>query len=487
MSDRDLTVRLGRRTLGRRAVSLLGVTAALVLICGGGSLLGAESATTASNRINLPGRTTNVCTVSKDEDSRSTVAAVAVRREPERPGELRIEPVTDGEAELKITDQGKGKTLAQPDASVLVSAVGMMATGASAAVLETATTGEQTGLMGAPCSPPTTLQWFAGVGSSETNKTELILTNPDDSQAVVDLRFFGRHGRVAVPGSPNIAVAGRSSRTISIGTLVQTEGPLSVAVRASSGRVAAVARELRRFKQVPAGADWQLAAAAPATSVVIPAVPDGDGVRRLTVTNPGTVRATVTISALGVQGAFAPAGAETLDLEPESTAEVDLTAGLAGEPGAIKLTSDQPVTGAVLSTARRDSAQGDVAIQSAAIPLVRDGVSAIATANRTDSDLILTNGSDVDTPVTFEVFSYSGVSLRTDDILLAANTTATRRLTSPAPSYVVVRVPPGSGIYGGIRLEQPEGDVAGLATIPLTSPDVASRAPVPVPNPAVGR
>jgi hypothetical protein len=244
---------------------------------------------------------------------------------------------------------------------------------------------------------------------------------------------------------------------------------------------------LRRFKQAPAGADWQLAAAAPATSVVIPAVPDGDGVRRLTVTNPGTVRATVTISALGVQGAFAPAGAETLDLEPESTAEVDLTAGLAGEPGAIKLTSDQPVTGAVLSTARRDSAQGDVAIQSAAIPLVRDGVSAIATANRTDSDLILTNGSDVDTPVTFEVFSYSGVSLRTDDILLAANTTATRRLTSPAPSYVVVRVPPGSGIYGGIRLEQPEGDVAGLATIPLTSPDVASRAPVPVPNPAVGR
>ena len=487
MSDRDITVRLGRRTLGRRAVSLLGVTAALVLIGGGGSLLGAESATTASNRVSLPGRTTNVCTVSKDEDSRSTVAAVAVRREPERPGQLRVEPLSDGEAKLEITEQGKGKTLAQPDDSVLVSAVGLMATGASAAVLETATTGDQAGLMAAPCSSPTTLQWCPGVGSSDVNQTELILTNPDESQAVVDLRFFGRDGRVAVPGSPNIAVGGRSSRTVSLGTLVKTEGPLSVAVRTSSGRIAAVARGLRQFKQAPAGADWQPAAAAPATSVVIPAIPDGDGVRRLTVTNPGTVRAAVTISALGVQGAFAPAGAETLDLEPESTAEVDLTAGLAGEPGAIKLTSDQPVTGAVLSTARRDSAQGDIAIQSAAIPLVRDGVSAIATASRTDSDLILTNGSDVDTPISFEVFSYAGVSLRTDDVLLAANTTATRRLTSPAPSYVVVRVPNGSGIYGGIRLEQPEGDVAGLATIPLTSPDVASRAPVPVPNPAVGR
>jgi Family of unknown function (DUF5719) len=486
VSDREFTLRLGRRTLGRRAVSLLGATAALLLIGAGGSLLGAESATTAANRVTMVGRTTNVCTVSKDNDSLSSVAAVAVRREPERQGELRAEPLSGGDAELEITEQGKGKT-AQPDGSVLVSAVGVMATAASAVVLGTATTGEQAGLMAAPCSPPTTLHWFPGVGSSETDKTELILTNPDDSQAVVDLRFFGRHGRVAVPGSPNIAVAGRSTRTISISALVQTEGPLSVSVRTSSGRIAAVARELRRYKQAAAGADWQVGAAAPATSVVIPAIPDGDGVRRLVVVNPGTVRAAVTISALGIQGEFAPSGAESLDLEPESTAEVDLTTGLAGEPGAIKLSSDQPVTGAVLSTARRESAQGDVASQSAAVPLVRDGVSAIGTANETDSDLILTNGSDVDTPVTFEVFSYAGVSLRTDDVLLASKTTATRRLTSPAPSYVVVRVPQGSGIYGGVRLAQPEGDVAGLATIPLTSPDVAGRAPVPVPDPDVGR
>ena len=487
MSDRDFTLRLGRRTLGRRAVSLVALTAALLLIGGGGSLLGAESATNGASRVALVGRTTNVCTVSKDEDTRSSVAAVAVRREPERRGELHAEPLSGGEAELELTEQGKGETLAQPDGTVLISADGAMATGASAAVLGTATTGDQAGLMAAPCSAPTTVHWFPGVGSGDTDRTQLILTNPDDAQAVVDLRFFGRRGRVAVPGSPNITVAGRSTRTLTISALVQTEGPLSVAVRTSSGRIAAIARELRRFKGEPAGADWQLGAAAPAVSVVIPAVPEGDGVRRLVVTNPGTVRAAVTISALGIQGEFAPAGAETLDLEPESTAEVDLTTGLAGEPGAIKLSSDQPVTGAVLSTARRESAQGDVAIQSAAIPLVRDGVSAIATADGTDSDLILTNGSDVDTPVTLEVFSYAGVSLRTDDVLLTENTTATRRITSPAPSYVVVRVPQGSGVYGGIRLAQPEGDVAGLATIPLTSPDVASRAPVPVPDPAIGR
>ena len=36
-------------------------------------------------------------------------------------------------------------------------------------------------------------------------------------------------------------------------------------------------------------------------------------------------------------------------------------------------------------------------------------------------------------------------------------------------------------------LTQPDGDVAGLATIPLTSPDVASRAPRTELDPGVGR
>ena len=82
---------------------------------------------------------------------------------------------------------------------------------------------------------------------------------------------------------------------------------------------------------------------------------------------------------LGLQGPYAPTGAETVEVAPESSATVDLAPGLAGEAGAVKLTSDQPVTGAVVSTSRRSGAQADLAIQSAAAPLVRTGVSAVAT------------------------------------------------------------------------------------------------------------
>jgi uncharacterized protein DUF5719 len=487
MSDREFAVRLGRRTLGRRTVTLLAATTALVVIGVGGSLLGAETASTASTRQTAVGRTTSVCTLSTKEGGRSLIAAVAIRREIDRPGELRAEQLSRHEAALEITEQGKGKTLGQEKGPLLLHAEGAMASGASAVVLRSGDRGENSGLLAAPCLPPSTAHWFPGVGSSGNEKTELILTNPDDTQAEVDLRFFGRQGRVPVPGSPNITVSGRTSRTVTLSSLVQADGPVTVAVRASSGRVAATARKVRSNKLAPAGADWQAGSAAPAMTMVIPAIPEGEGNRRLVVSNPGTARATVSISALGITGEFAPTGAESVDLAPEASAELDLTAGLAGEPGAIKLTSDQPVTGAVVSTGRRTGAQDDLAISAATAPLVREGVSAIATGASTDSELIVTNGTEVDTPVTFEVFSYAGVSLRTDEVLLAANTTATRRLSTPAPSYVVVRVPAGSGVYGGVQLTQPEGNIAGLTTIPLTSPDLASRAPAVVPDAAVGR
>jgi Family of unknown function (DUF5719) len=486
MSESEFTVRLGRRTLGRRAVTLIGAIAALTLIAGGGSLLAAESATPTALSVTTVGRTTSVCTVSAKKGSRSVIAAVAVAREPDRKGRLKAERLSGDKAGSEVTEQGKGRTLVADKDPVLLQAEGVMATGGSAAVLEMAQSGEQAGLMAAPCQPPTTTHWFPGVGSNGSETTELILTNPDDTQAEVDLRFFGRRGRVAVPGSPNITVEGRASRTISLSSLVQADGPLTVAARTSSGRVAAVARKVRSNKLAAAGADWQLSAISPATRVVIPAIPDGDGPRRLVVSNPGTSRATVSVSALGLQGEYAPAGAESLDLAPESTAELDLTAGLAGEPGAIKLISDQPVTGTVVSTGQRESAQDDLAVSSAAAPLVRDGVSPIATTEATDSDLVLSNGTNVDTPVSFEVFNYSGVSLRKADVLLAANSTATRRLNSPSPSYVVVRVSPGSGIYGGVRLAQPEGDIAGLTIIQLTSPDLASRAPTVIQDLGVG-
>ena len=158
-----------------------------------------------------------------------------------------------------------------------------------------------------------------------------MLTNPDAGQAEVDLRFYGRNGLVVVPGSPGLVIEGGSSRTVSLDTLVTVEGPLTVSVRASTGRVSAVALARRSVDFEPTGADWQVSAVAPARSVVIPGVPEGAGTRTLVVANPGTDRATVSVNGARRRRRLrARPAPRQLEVPPESTAEISVAAGLAG-------------------------------------------------------------------------------------------------------------------------------------------------------------
>lgn len=479
-----------------RRLAALGVAAvALGAIIGGGSMITPEAVTALPDRVPLVGRTSAICSVPSPAEGApaeqpvgtTSVSAVAVRQPAGRVGRLVGAPLKSDQSELTVTEPGKGAQIASAKASVVLEGEGAMATASSGAVLGTATGGTDTGLSAAPCLAPSTTHWFTGFGTGDADRTELVLTNPDDAQAEVDLRFFGRTGRIVVPGSPAVIVEAHATRTFSLATLVTENGPFGLQIQASEGRVSAIARRTRTTELKPSGADWQLPSTTPALTSVIPTVPDGAGARDLLITNPGMDRATVAVQVLTVGGPVVPSGAASVEVGPESTVSVDLAPGLAGAAGAVKLTSDQPVTGAVTSASTRTGAVSDFAVQSAAAPLVRTGVSALATVTGVQAELIFSNGGDTDAPLSFEVVSFDGVSLRADDVLLAPGSTATRRLTSPAPSYVVVTVPDGSAVVGGVVFTQPEGDVAGLATLPLTSPDLASRAPTTQWDPAAGR
>lgn len=388
---------------------------------------------------------------------------------------------------VSVDRQGRGATLERAGAPVLLRADGTLAPTAAGAVVSRAVDGPEAGLQAAPCLVPSTSAWLPGIASGASDRTELVLSNPDDAGATVDLTFYGRNGRVAVPGSPGVEIPPGSSRSVSLSGLVDAEGPLTVAVQATTGRVAAAARRIRTNGDAPAGADWVVPATAPGTRLVVPAVPGDEGTRELVVTNPGELRATVSVSVLGLQGPFAPVGAETLELGPQSSGTLALAEGLAGTGSGVALTSDQPVTAAVVSTSARPDAQPDLAVQPAAPALVRTGVSAVATTREADAELVVSNAATTDVTVRFSVRSLQGVELRSGDILLAAGGSATRRLASPAPSYVVVQVPDGSSVTGGVDLVEAEGDVAGLASLPLVSPDTSGPPPVVEQDPGAGR
>ena len=489
MSD----LRLRKLTMpGRRATALGAVILGLLLIIGAGTLLGAEGPTSHASRTPLVGRTTSICTTSAqpggEPPGKTEVSAVSIQQEPPgRAGVLTASTLTSKPSGLKITQVGTGAQQSGVTSPVVISADGAMASTSSAVIMSDVMEGPEVGLKAAPCLAPATSHWFSGLGATDADRTDLILSNPDDAQAEVDLRFYGRNGRVVAPGSPGVLIRAHESRTVSLSSLVKAEETVSVAVQASRGRVTAVAKRSQTNQLRAAGVDWQLPSASPSTVVVVPGVPAGEGGRQLIVTNPGATRASVAVQVLGFNGPYEPSGAASVEVPPESTAAVSLNEGLAGQPGSIKLASNVPVTAAVISTSQRSGAGGDLAVQPATVPLIRTGVSAIATSNIADSELIVSNSGDGDVQFTFEVFSYDGVKLRTGEIVLGPNGTATRRLNSPAPSYLVVKVPDGSSVIGGVVLTQPKRNVAGLATIPLTSPDLASRAPATRPDYSAGR
>jgi hypothetical protein len=470
---------------GRRAVALGAALAAVLLLVGAGIFFGQEAPASNANRTPLVGRTTTVCTTSVAQRGapaeKTEVSAVAVREATDRSGSLTGSTLSSKPTALKITEQGKGAQLSRVTSPIVVSADGAMATTGSSVIVNDVMEGPEASLSAAPCLAPATSHWFSGLVATDDDRTDLILTNPDDAQAQVDLRYYGRNGRIAVPGSSGQVIKGHESVPVSLNGRVRADGPFSVEVQATQGRVTAVAKRSQRV------VDWQIPSASPRPVVVIPGIPSDAGLRQLVVTNPGNSRATVSVQVLGFQGLYEPSGAESLEVAPESTATVNLEKGLGGAAGSIKLTSNVPVTGAVISTSQRRGAATDLAIQSAAVPLIGSGVSALATSNSAESELIVSNAGEADAQITFEVISYDGVTLRTGDLLLGANSTATRRLNSPAPSYVVVKVPDGSSVFGGLVLTQPDRrEVFGLATIPLSSPDLASRAPATRPDYSVG-
>lgn len=482
------------RLRGRRILAIFIAVFGIGLIGAGGSLLPTQQAAPTVTRVAQAGRTTSVCAVNTPaadqpttDASTTSVSAVSVPGVTDTPGILTTAGLDGAPADLSVSQLGKGGRLESVKAPVVLTAEGAMAPASVGSVWTVGLGGTDAGLAAAPCGAPSTSAWFSGLGSEESDRTELVLSDPDDTQAEVDLKFYGRNGRVVVPGSPGVVVDAHSSRTVSLSGIVATTGALGLSVEASQGRVSAITRRLRSDQLEAAGVDWAVPTASPRTTVLIPGVPGEAGTRELVVTNPTVDRATVSVSVLGLQGSYVPVGAEQLAVPAESTAVVALTEGMSGEAGTVVLTSDRPVTGAVISQSQLAGAKPDLAVQVATAPLVKVGVSAVATTGNADSELVVSNAGGDDVSVTFDVLSYDGVSLRRDDLLLAAGSTATRRLTSPAPSYVVVEVPEGSSVVGGVVFTGTDDKVAGLATLPLVSPDVAARAPRSVADPTVGR
>lgn len=427
-----------------------------------GLVLPSQSPTPLDNRPVVLGRQLTVCPVQPGDGRRSQLGAVVA--DGVDAGRLVGTTLDSDRAVVELDTAASADQLNVGKAVVLRTERGFSAASAGA-VLTTARTGGAQGISLAGCQAPGTEHWFTGVAASATQSTRLVLTNPDDAEAEIDLHFFGADGPVGAPGSLGIVVPGSTGKEISLTGLLPAgvRGPVAVQVGASRGRISAYAQSTYRNNLQPAGDGWAAPMPTPQTSLVIPGVPGGAGSRELVLANPNARRTQVKVEVLGADGTFVPADNATIDVNAQSTGAARLDGALDGEAVALRLTSDQPVTAALVSTSARRDAAADVAVQSPAAPIRGLGLHGYAFGTDLDGRLVVSNAGDQPATVEVDVRTFDLAEQPVDPLTLAPGTTAVVDLPDASSGFVAVRTE-SPAVYAGVVLSQPSGPVAGLAT-----------------------
>lgn len=475
------------------------VVALLVAVIGiGGQFLPVKQQPAAGAGEPLVGRTTSVCTsgtlnaASSTDSTESKIYGVSAKAGAGETGSLVGRELGDagaGTPPLSVKTQGQGKIVAAAKKPVELTADGIMASSSAGMVYGTAENGEDRGLSLGPCTTPAVDQWFTGLGATDALRSQLVISNPDDKQAEVDLDFSGPDGPITVPGGSGLLIPAGRSRTLSLPDLLgDTAGDITVHVHASIGRVSAMARDLRSDDGgSPSGADWHPASIPAADSQVIPAVPGGPGKRQLVISNPGDRRAAVKIEILGPQGPFTPVGTNEATVDAHSSTTVDVAEGLAEQIGTVRVSSDQPVITAMRSERPGKTKPNDFAIETSQPVINSTGIVPAAVVDGAETELAVSNGGKDSTTVEVSLFNLEGVNLYNEKIPVVGGGSIERRVTQAGPAYLVVKAPDGAQVYGGVTLRQQSGDVYGLASASLITPGLAGTARTSTDDPRVAQ
>jgi hypothetical protein len=297
------------------------------------------------------------------------------------PGSLSVLALGDSSTVIEAAAQAgvpvvrRLATALQP--SVVVEAKGAMSVGASAFQWSVEDGKKHSGRALSPCAAASDDWWFNGADTSVGSTSRLVLTNTTPAIAVVDVALFGPKGAVQTVGQRGIALAPDSRQSLDLARFAQSLSHVSVHVHATAGLVTAAVETTRVDGVTPAGSEWLPAATAPSTSTLIDAAVRGAASQDLEIVNPSDVGALVQVQVVEDSGPFVPSGLEAVRVQPESVATVPLGKISHHDAVAVRLTSQTPVTGALVSTAKGGadyavSAPSPLLADPAVVPVVPD-------------------------------------------------------------------------------------------------------------------
>ena len=379
--------------------------------------------------------------------------------------------------------------------SVTGAATGSLAPGFSVTQTERTVDGQGRGLASTQCQPTGTDFWFVGPASGVGQRAVLVLTNPENSDATVDVTVHGKRGLVDAPGARGLQVPARSRTEVRIDQVAPGENVLALHVQVRVGRLSAAVTETDVNGFEPLGTEWFPAAQEPTTALVVPGVPKVAQGRvaevRLDLVAPSEA-AVVDLSLITPEGSFDPVGIDFVNVPAEGVTSVDLTEALRDEPAAIVISADAPVTAGARVELRDPDIFGDVMFLAAAAPLVAP---AVVPDNRTTQDLetrLIFSAPEGAAGAEVTAFA-GGREWDAGRVSLAPSTTEVLTIDPPTvrgktvDSYGLVVTPTGSGPLYGVRFLDEEGPRGPLVTsFPLTTARLLAQVPVAYPDVAVG-
>lgn len=313
------------------------------------------------------------------------------------------------------------------DTLVTASATEAAAPGLVAAQSWTLDATDVRGLVSVACERPSSDFWLVAGGNEPGRQERIVLANPGANEVVADVVVHSTDGPVESPTGRGLVVPARGRAEVLLDAIAQGRPATVVHVSATGGSVVGVVNDTWLDGTIPLGSATAAAAAAPATTQVIPmvripAATAGDS--RLRVGVPGDRSAVVQVRVLTAQGPK-PLPDGVLNVAAGATTEVPLSA-FAGQDVAIEVTADVPIVSGARTLVRQSGRPGDLAWAGAALPVTGLSGVPLPDAEGLTSDLgLLATG----TAASVEV-----VTVRLD------GTSATSRVDLPADRFVRVRL-----------------------------------------------
>ncbi len=295
------------------------------------------------------------------------------------------------------------------------------------------------GMASTACAPAASEFWFVGGGAIAGRQTRVILVNPDETAAVVDVLVHGPDGLIEAPAGRGLVIKGQDRLVLRLDVLAPGVTATAVHVMARTGRIGASVDDEQRAGLSVIGTDWIPQAAAPATRVFVPGIVNGPGARVLSIAAPGTDDAIVKIRIMTADGTYSPVERQEVTVPADGVITIDMSAVTKKQPATLELTSDVPIVAGMRQFFGSKNVNKETSFSAGAQPFIGPAaVSGLPVRAYTDVRLTIA-APDGDAEVDIVLLPFRGGKE-------AAVATPARKIRVEAGKQRYIRLTPPSGV-----------------------------------------